>query len=60
MCKIHAYAWIPGERGPRYRAAVLNIGLGELFLLGALVALFVLPLVVLVVWVVLRGRKKPE
>lgn len=40
--------------------AVLRLGAGEFAILLALLAVFVLPLVALVVWVLLRGRKKPK
>jgi hypothetical protein len=39
---------------------VLHIGFAELLILGALATMFLLPLVALVVWVIARGRKKPQ
>jgi hypothetical protein len=39
---------------------VLRLGIGELLLLLALAAMFLLPLLALVVYVLARGRKRPE
>jgi len=39
---------------------VFRLGFGELVILAALAAMFVLPLVALVVYVIARGRKIPK